>query len=154
MNTATRYRPLTAILVGGGIAAVLDIVYAILRNGGYGKSPLWVLQSVASGWTGNGAFESGVAGGAIGLISHFAILFIAAALYWIASRRFPVLRTQWLLCGTVFGIAVYCFMNFAVLPLSAFPFNPKYPALKLLEGFASHAVFVGLPIGWAAKRWS
>jgi hypothetical protein len=152
MSQATRFRPITAILVGGGIAATLDIVYAILRNGGYGKSPLWVLQSVASGWLGNGAFESGVAGGAIGLVSHYAILFIAAALYWSASQRFPVLRTQWLICGALFGVAVYCFMNFVVLPLSAFPFNPKYPAMKLVEGFASHAVFVGLPIAWAMRR--
>jgi len=154
MNTATQYRPLTAILVGGGIAAMLDIVYAILRNGGYGKSPLWVLQSVASGWMGNDAFASGVGGGVIGLLSHFAILLIAAALYWAAAQRFPLLRTQWLLCSAIFGVAVYLIMNFAVLPLSAFPFNPKYPALKLLEGFASHAVFVGLPIGWATKRWT
>jgi hypothetical protein len=43
-------------------------------------------------------------------------------------------------------------MNFVVLPVSAFPFHPKYPVMKLVEGFASHAVFVGLPIAWAAKR--
>jgi|SRR5712675_2287968 len=145
------YRPVGAVLLGGGIAATCDIIYAILRNGGYGKSPLWVLQSVASGWLGNNAFESGGAGGALGLASHYAILFIAAAIYFAASRRFPVLRTQAVLCGATFGVLVYVFMNFVLLPLSAFPFHPTYPALKLLEGFFSHAVLVGLPIALAIR---
>jgi len=41
---------------------------------------------------------------------------------------------------------VYLFMNFVVLPLSAFPYHLKYPFLRLLEGFGSHAILVGLPI--------
>jgi hypothetical protein len=152
MKPIIQYRPITAILIGGGIAATFDIVYAVLRNCGNGRVPLWTLQSVASGWLGNGAFESGIAGGMLGLISHYAILFITAAIYFAISRRVPETRTQPLLCGATFGILVYLVMNFIVLPLSAFPFNPKYPPLKLLEGFVSHAVFVGLPIGWMVGR--
>src|ERR1700681_2598911 len=30
-----------AVLLGGGIAATLDIVYACLSNAQYGKTPLW-----------------------------------------------------------------------------------------------------------------
>lgn len=149
----TKCKVMMGVLLGGGVAGTFDIVYAILRSGPYGRSPLWVLQSVASGWMGEAAFESGVTGGAIGLASHFGIMLVFAAVYVAASRRLPVLQSRAVICGAVFGVFVYLFMNFVVLPLSAFPFTLKYPPLRLLEGFASHAVFVGIPIALAI-RWS
>lgn len=143
-----------AILAGGGLAATLDIIYAIVRNGGYGKSPLWVLQSVASGWMGEGAFQRGITGGIIGLLSHYGILFVAAAIYLVASRSLPVLRSRAIACGAIFGVLAYLFMNFVVLPLSAFPFDFPYPLARLLEGFVSHALLVGLPIAWAVRKYA
>lgn len=145
-------RPLLAMLVGGGIAATLDILYACIRQAGFGRSPEWVLQSVASGLLGNAAFLSGPAGAALGLVSHYTILFVAAALYLVASQRVTALRAWPIACGALFGVMVYLFMNFVVLPLSAFPFHLSYPPLRLLEGFGSHAVFVGIPIALSI-RW-
>jgi hypothetical protein len=147
-------RPALAILLGGGVAATCDIVYAILRNGGYGRDPVWVLQSVASGLLGKAAFESGVPGAVLGLVCHYSILVVAALTYYLASRRHPVLATRPLACGALFGVGVYLFMNFVVLPLSAFPFSPSYPPLKLLEGFASHALLVGIPIALSMRHFA
>jgi hypothetical protein len=147
-------RSFIAVLVGGGIAATLDIVYACVRQAGYGRSPEWTLQSVASGWLGKGAFESGAGGAALGFASHYAILFVAAFIYVEASGRIPALRSHAIACGAIFGILVYLFMNFAVLPLSAFPFKLSYPFMTLVEGFASHALFVGIPIALCAKWMS
>ena len=141
------------MLLGGGIAATLDLVYAILRNGAGGKPALWTLQLVASGWLGPDSFESGWPGGILGVVSHYSTLLVAAAVYYAASRHAPMLRSQAWVCGALFGVLVYLFMNFAVLPLSAFPYHLTYPPLRLLEGFASHAVFVGIPIAMAI-RWS
>ena len=141
-----------AVLLGGGTAATIDIIYAFVRNAGFGKTPIWVLQSVASGFMGLGAFESGISGALLGLVSHYSILFVAACIYLQTTNRVPVLRTQALACGAVFGVLVYLFMNFVVLPLSAFPFTLSYTPMRLLEGFASHAVFVGIPIALAI-RW-
>jgi uncharacterized membrane protein YagU involved in acid resistance len=141
------------VLVGGGVAATLDILYAFARQAGRGRSPEWVLQSVASGWLGERAFLGGVPAALLGLLSHYGILFVAALLYVLASRRFPVLRTQAIACGALFGALVYLFMNFAVLPLSAFPFQLSYPVARLVEGLASHAVFVGIPIAVAVRRF-
>lgn len=149
---ATIYRPIVRVLVGGGVAATLDIVYAILRNAQHGKTPLWVLQSVASGWLGPDAFASGIPGGLIGLASHYGILLVAAMAYYAASKRLLILQSQALACGALFGVLVYLFMNFVVLPLSAFPYTLSYPPLRLLEGFVSHAVFVGIPIAFAIRR--
>ncbi len=148
--TTTNGRPMAGLLLGGGIAATLDLVYAILRNG---KGVLWTLQVVASGWLGQESFASGWPGGILGLLSHYSTVFVATALYYAASKRVTVLRSQAWVSGALFGVLVYLFMNFVVIPLSAFPFHLSYPPLRLLEGFASHAVFVGIPIALAI-RWA
>ncbi len=143
----------TAILAGGGIAATLDIVYACVSNAQYFKAPLWVFQSVASGWLGKEAFEGGAAAGALGLASHYGILLVAAGLYLGASRRIAILNAQPIVCGALFGILVYLFMNFVVLPLSAFPWRLTYDLPRVVEGFASHALFVGIPIALCVRRF-
>ncbi|MGQ0585824.1 MAG: hypothetical protein ACT4PK_01290 [Gammaproteobacteria bacterium] len=150
MNARTGW--LASVLVGGGVAATLDIVYACVRQAGFGRSPEWTLQSVASGWLGHAAFESGLPGALLGLGSHYFILFVAAFIYLQASRRLPLLSTQAVACGAAFGVGVYLFMNFVVLKLSAFPFKLTYTPERLLEGFAVHALLVGIPIALAV-RW-
>jgi hypothetical protein len=148
-----RHRPALAILLGGGIAATLDMLYAIVSNHYYADlPPQWTLQSVASGLLGNAAFESGAAGALLGTSVHFAILFVAAGVYYLASRRIPALRMYAVICGIGFGVLVYLFMNFVVLPLSAFPFDLKFPIGRLARGFVSHGLLVGLPIALAIRR--
>jgi hypothetical protein len=136
------------------VAATLDLVYAIVRNALGGASPLWTLQLVASGWLGQDSFESGVPAGILGFVSHYGIVFVAAAIYYAVSRRVPVLRSRALLCGALFGVLVYLFMNFVVLPLSAFPLRLTYTAARVIEGFVSHALLVGAPIALAIRRSS
>jgi hypothetical protein len=133
-----------AILLGGFIAGTLDITYAILRI--FGRSAEWVLQSVASGLQGSAAFAGGAGSAALGLAAHYAIATVAAAVYSLASRRLGFLTRQAVVAGAIFGALVYLFMNFVVIPLSAFPFKLSYPLPTILEGFASHALLVGIPI--------
>ena len=111
-----------------------------------------MLQSVASGWLGNAAFEGGQATAALGLVSHYGILFAAAALYLVASRRLPVLRNRAVICGLLFGVGIYLFMNFVVVPLSAVPFRFKYTPAKLTRDLLVHTFLVGLPIALAVRR--
>jgi len=145
-------RAYTGILVGGLLAGVLDIAYAfvlaVARNG----RPLRVLQSVASGLLGSGAYQGGVATGALGLALHLGITVVAAWVFWLVVKRSPLMQRQVLWCGLVFGVLVYLFMNFVVLPLSAVPFQLRYSPGVILQGFVSHAALVGLPIAWCL-RW-
>ena len=67
----------------------------------------------------------------------------AAALYLVASRRFPVLRDQAVICGLSFGVGIYLFMNFVVVPLSAVPFEFKYTPAKLARDLLVHTCLVG-----------
>lgn len=144
----------TGVLVGGFAAGVLDIVYAFVDAGRRGSSPLRVLQAVASGLLGKEAFEGGVPAGVLGLVCHFVIAFGAAAVYYLAARRLALLRERPLLAGAVFGVLVYLFMNFVVIPLSAAPFKLSYPPRVLLQGFVSHALLVGIPIALAIRRFA
>jgi len=135
-----------AIVAGGAIAGLLDILYAITFWHFNGRSTLWVLQSVAMGWYGRASSQMGWTSGAVGLASHFAILLVAAALYGAAWRRVHWMRTHWVACGALFGVLVYLFMNYVVIPLSAAPFRTPLAISTLAQGFVSHAVLVGLPI--------
>ena len=147
-------RATTGVLIGGGVAATLDIVYAFVMSAQAGISPTRVLQSVASGWLGKQAFDGGMPAAVLSLLSHYGILFVAAAQYLAASRRFPLLRHRAVTCGLVFGVGVYLFMNFVVVPLAAVPFELSYTPSKLAQGFLSHSVLVGLPIALAIRRYS
>lgn len=142
-----------AALVGGTIAGVLDIVYAFVLHGAMSeRTPLWVLQSVASGWMGRGAFRGGEMAGAIGIASHMGISIAAAAVYGVAVRGSAWIRAHWICGGIAFGILVYLFMNFVVIPLSAAPFGPSWAMKSFIQGFVSHAVLFGLPIAWVWRQ--
>jgi len=145
---------LRGVLIGGLVAATLDIVYAFIMSAQAGRSPVRVLQSVASGLLGPGAFEGGLPAAAVGLLAHFAILIVAAALYFVASTRFAWLRERAVQSGLLFGVGVYLVMNFVVLPLSAAPFKLTYSPWTLAQGFVSHALLVGLPIALAIRHFS
>jgi hypothetical protein len=148
-------RPWTGVLLGGLVAGVLDILYAIILSWlRAGVPPLRVLQSVASGLLGNDAYDGGVPAGLLGLFCHFAIAFGAAVTYYLASRKIALLRERPVIAGAIFGILVFLFMNWVVIPLSACPFATPFTASVLARGFLSHSLLVGIPIALLQKRYS
>jgi hypothetical protein len=147
-------RALAGMVLGGLAAGVLDIVYAFIASALRGGTPLKVLQSVASGLLGRSAFEGGIGTAIIGLICHLVIMIGAAAVYFAAGRYIAMLRERPIVAGAIFGILVYLFMNFVVLPLSAIPFRITYSALVLAKGFVSHALLVGIPIALFIRYFS
>jgi len=87
-------------------------------------------------------------------VCHFVVATGAAALYYAASRKIALLVERPVFCGLLYGIAIYLFMNFVVLPLSAFPFKPSYPLRALIPGLLCHMFLIGLPIALAVRRYS
>jgi uncharacterized membrane protein YagU involved in acid resistance len=153
--TAEKSRAWPAILLGGLIAGTFDISYAcifsyIMR----GTSPIRILQSVASGALGANAFTGGAKTAILGLAFHYLIAFTAAAVYYLASRRLRFLITRAIICGVLYGIGIYLFMNFVVLPLSAIPFKMSYPLASLVSGLLIHMLGIGLPIALIVRRYS
>ena len=143
----------TAILMGGLLAGALDITAAFVVYGLRGATPLRILQSIASGLLGADAYKGGLATAALGLLLHFIIAVVAAAVYWAASRKLGVLVQRPVASGLLYGVAVYLFMNFVVLPLSAVARRPFVLELALVI-VAVHMVCVGLPIALAVRRWA
>ncbi|HEX5124085.1 MAG TPA: hypothetical protein VFV97_12630 [Rhodanobacteraceae bacterium] len=144
-----------AILVGGSIAATLDIVYAIVYSWIRAKvPPITILQSVASGLLGKSAYEGGTATALLGLCTHYAMAFIIAAIFWFASRRLKFMTERAVLAGLLYGICVYFVMNFVVLPLSAFPTQMTYTPVRMAINIVAHMVLFGLPIALATRAAS
>lgn len=140
-----------AILWGGLVAGVLDAVDGVVAFGLKGLNPIQVLQYIASGLLGPSSFKGGLGAAALGTILHFFIAFVAAAVYVLASGRIAVLKSRTILLGLLYGAAVYFFMNYLVLPLSAVAPSP-FSLGMFLNGVIGHAMFVGLPIALYARR--
>jgi hypothetical protein len=140
---------LTAILVGGFTAGLLDHLSAV-HTFGWGVS-----RGVASGLLGRSAFQGGMPTLILGLVLHFFIAFSAAAIYCLSSLRLRFLREHWLVCGLFYGIAVYLVMNLIVLPLSACPFPVgPFTVTTLVQGLLIHMLLIGLPISFSLRRFS
>ena len=145
---------LFAILVGGGIAGTLDILYAIIYSAFRGVAATRILQSVASGLLGQAAYEGGTATAALGLCLHFAMALLIASIFYIASRHIAFLTRQAVAAGFLYGIVVYAVMNFVVIPLSAFPTQMTYTPVRIAINVVAHMVLFGLPIALATRRAS
>ena len=143
-----------SILWGGLVAGVLDITDAFVVYALRGVSPVKILQSIASGLLGPSAYSGGGPTAALGLFLHFVIAFGAATTYSLASLKIPALLRHPVRYGLAFGVGVYVFMNYVVLPLSAFRKGSGPFSLPLfVNGVLAVVLLVGLPIALFAARF-
>jgi hypothetical protein len=155
MMLTNKSRALRAILFGGLIAGTFDISYAFIFYYLWrGITPVRILQSVARGALGQDAFKGGARTAALGLVFHFLIATIAAAVYYLASRPLRFLVNYAVICGPLYGVCIYLVMNFVVLPLSAIGSRPALPPPVLISGLLIHMFGIGLPIALIARRYS
>ncbi len=150
---AATSHPAKAVLIAGLAAGVLDITGACSFYALRGVSPVRILQSVASGLLGSAAFDGGAPTAILGLFLHFCIATCAAAVFYTASRRLTFLVRRPALSGASFGVGVYLFMSYVVLPLSAVAKRP-FVLSTALSMVVIHIVCVGLPIAFAVRRYS
>ena len=144
-----------AICWGGLVAGTLDItaacVYSWLRAN---VKPVRVLQSVASGLLGPPAYTGGTKTAVLGLALHFLIATPATALFYFASRRLRFMIERPVTWGLVYGVLVYLFMNFVVLPLSALQPRAAPPLSSRVINMLRRLFCVGLPISLIVRRFS
>jgi uncharacterized membrane protein YagU involved in acid resistance len=148
--SVVRPRPVLAILVGGLIVGVLDLAYAIVVYSP--RNPMVIPQGIASGVLGVKSYSGGARTAALGVLLHFVIALGAAAVYYLASRKLTLLVRRAVFCGLIYGALVYVFMNWVVLPLSAFPYGHT-PTIFKVE-FVWHWFGVGLPISLSVRHYS
>ena len=147
---ATQRTPLT-VLQGGTAAGAMDLTAALLVSALYGVGPVRVLQSIASGVLGEAANGSAAAA-VLGVVLHFAIMLVICWVFLTAARRFAFLTRRVVLSGALYGVAVYLFMQYVVLPLSAYPYGVASSLAPIVRGTIIHIVCVGLPIALIVRR--
>jgi hypothetical protein len=141
-----------AVLLGGSIGGLLDIVFAVSFGAYRGVAPQRVLQSVASGLLGPDAFAAGVPTAVLGLALHFGMALLWAAAFLVAVRLVPALALRPVLSGIALGVVVFLVMRLVVLPLSAFPYPMSFKPLATTLDLLSHTFLFGVPIAWAIAR--
>jgi len=139
-------------LAASFVSGTADLIFAFTYYGWkFGVGPQRILQSVASGWQGAAARDGGWMSAALGAISHYAILVVAAWWYLIALNRSKWLRANPWLGGFAYGACVFFVMNLVVVPLSAAP-PRNFVLMNELIPLAAHVLLVGPAISWALKK--
>ena len=142
-----------AIFWGGLISGVLDLIYATTSVVLHGAPAIVLPQAIATGLLGVKSFQGGLPTAILGTALEFLITFVATAVYYFASRRLTFLIRRAVLWGVLYGIAIYFFMNFIVVPLSAAPkFDHSWASRA--GDFVVHMFFIGLPMALAVRRYS
>lgn len=146
-TAAERRGALWAITAGGLYAGVLNLLVACIQLGW--NTPLLI----AEGLLGPRAQHGGAAIWLLGVLLHFFIAFLWAALYYVVSRRLVFLITHPVLCGVFYGAAITWVMDGIVIPFSRInaPGFDNYH--DLLQGMFPHMVLVGLPIAFSVQRF-
>lgn len=140
------------IAIGSISAGTIDLAYAIAATEHAGIPAIVIPQSIASGLLGIRAFHQGAASAVLGVVLHFSILFVAAVIYFLASRKLKVMADRPMLAGPLYGLAIYLFMHMIVLPLSLAP-SFKTTSISIVCDILVHVVLIG-PIVAYTIHWA
>jgi uncharacterized membrane protein YagU involved in acid resistance len=139
---------LSAIVLGGVIAATIDIGAASLITG---RSPAFIMQAIAGGLLGKASFGGGIATMILGAVLQELMGILIAAIYVVFSKTVPGLLRRWIPSGLIYGIIIFFVMNYVVLPLSALKSAPHFTPLKFVENMAAMLLF-GLIVAFFGRR--
>src|SRR5471032_1717307 len=151
--TTERSLAFPAIVWATLIAGVLDINSAFILSYPKGVGPIRVLQGVAAGLVGReAAIKGSWATAGLGLAIHFFIALVVATVFYVASRKLVFLTRQPVLSGLLYGVVVYGFMYWIVMPL-AYPV--VHPSISRdVTAVCVHMFLIGLPIALIVRRYS
>ena len=150
--TSEKSRAFPAIVWATLVAGILDISSAFMLSYPKGVSPIGVLQGVAAGLIGREAAMEEEVTAALGLAIHFFIAFVVAAVFYVASREFVFLTRHPVISGLLYGVVVYGFMYWIVMPL-AFPVV-HLSVSRDVTAVCVHMFLIGLPIALIVRRHS
>jgi hypothetical protein len=142
-----------AIAGAGLVAGVLDISSAFILSYPKGVGPIRVLQGVAAGLVGREpAIKGGLATAGFGLAIHFCIAFVVATVFYGASRKLVFLTRHAVISGLLYGVVVYGFMYWVVMPLAYPVVHPSVS--RDVTAVCVHMFLIGLPIALIVSRYS
>ena len=145
-NTSRR-----AVAIGALAVATLDmldcvVVYGLLR----GVTATQCFQGVASGLLGRASYQGGWPTVLLGGVLHLFNATVIVTVYFLASRRLPLITRRPVASAILYGCLVFVIMNFVVVPLSAARVM-RITLVNLVNGFLGHIISVGLPCLWVVR---
>jgi hypothetical protein len=140
------------IATGGLIVGILDITSALIIWWSRGVEPVHGLQGIAAGLLGSQSYQGGIATAGLGLTIHFFVAFTVVTVFYVASRKVWFLTQRTLVSGLLYGVAVYLFMYWFVLPhvFPTFRHSISNDALAVVV----HMFLIGLPTALVVRRYS
>ncbi|MDB5711646.1 MAG: hypothetical protein JWL96_3716 [Sphingomonas bacterium] len=145
------------VVIATVVAGTLDILSAFLFDMLVKGTPVGVLNGIAAAALpqvdmGGMGDMGDIASAALGLIVHFAIMFVMVAVYFTFAARTRLLNHHVWISGIGYGLILWGVMYWGMLPWrfpTLFPIlDPQEVAMQLF----SHIVLVGLPIALIARR--
>ena len=153
-NTKLTPSAFQTIVYGGLTIGVLDALAASANT--YfrsGATPDVVWHFVASAVIGRDAsYNGGAATVVLGLFFHFCVAFGAATGYYVLCRLIPAMLRYPLISGPLYGVFVYFFMGWLIVPLTAAPKLP-FAVSGMVIGIITHIICVGSPPAYIARRF-
>ena len=152
--------PARGLLWGTVLCGLLDITAACLHASlARGTEPVRLLQGVAGALLGRAAYDGGYATALLGLGLHFGVALSMTALFLALCRAWPELLRRPAVVAPLYGLTVFCLMNFGVLPVlswtrSLYLHTPVvFPGPMGWPQAVIHVVCVGGPIVFTVRRW-
>ena len=133
------------------VSGTLDILFAMILTVWFGRQIPGMLRYVASGPF-PAASDMGTSGAMLGLLVHFALMAIMAAVFMVVVSQRPSLVANPWLAALVYGLITYAIMNWLVVPLRFDTPLPPKPLSIATQVFA-HIVLVGVPFALIAKKY-
>ena len=131
-------RLLTAVVIGGAVAGLVDIAMAAVIN----QTGLEVImRAIARGVLGGAAMQGGTLAALLGLALQVAMGALIGLIYGLAALKAPVLTRRWVAFGLLYGVAVFAVMNWVVVPLSAVGAAPKFTPPMAAANLAAMIIF-------------
>jgi uncharacterized membrane protein YagU involved in acid resistance len=150
---SNRKRSALWVLAGGLVAGTFDITYAcVFWAIKIGAPPTRIFQSVARGLLGAASFRGGAATAALGLFLHYFIATSMSFFYYFVARKWAVLYKYPLRYGAVYGLFLFVFMTYVVVPLSAARGGASPGKLWVALSILVHMFLIGVPIAFFTRR--
>jgi hypothetical protein len=145
-------RAFPTIVSAGLVVGILDITSAFIIWSLKGVTLTRGLQWMATPLVGQESFQGGLATAALGLAIHFFTAFVVTTVFYLASRNFIFLTQHAVVSGLLYGIAVYLFMYWLVLPLAFAKF--RHSISNDVTAVIVHMILIGLPTALIVRRYS
>ena len=142
---------LKPIAIATAISGTLDILFAMILTVAFGRDIPNMLRYVGSGPFPS-AMDMGTGGAILGLLVHFGLMAIMAAVLMLFLRQRPQLLDKPIITGIAYGLITYAVMNLIVVPVRFdAPLPPK--PLSIATQLFAHICLVGIPMALVAAKY-